>query len=190
MTFRTFISHGQKKLLVSEVPEQFRYYLYLFPGGLAVGIFLTQRGLAGIRFGVSINEAGDKEMIKYLIIGLGGFIGAIARYYFSGLAQNAFGNTGFFLFPLGTMAVNVLGCLLLGFTAGLLTERQLDPDFRYLVNIGFLGAFTTFSTFSLETLNLLEEGDYGYGLLNVLLSVVLGLGAAWLGRVIYRTIWG
>ena len=128
--------------------------------------------------------------MKYWIIGLGGFLGAIARYYLSGLAQNALSHGGWALFPVGTLAVNLLGCLLLGFSASLLLDRQMDPNIRYLVNIGFLGALTTFSTFSLETLNLLEEEEYFYGFFNVLMSVIFGLLGVWLGKLIYKTLWG
>lgn len=84
---------------------------------------------------------------------------------------------------------NLSGSFLLGFAFALLTERFLvSPALRTAVTIGFLGAYTTFSTFSFETLRLLEDGAYGLGLANVALSVVGGLAAAWLGLVAGRTI--
>ncbi len=126
---------------------------------------------------------------KYIIIGIGGFIGAIMRYVFSGLAQGLFMKAPLSLIPIGTFFVNIVGCLLLGFFSSLLVERHIDPSYRSLINIGFLGAFTTFSTFSLETLTLIEKREYIQGFLNILLSCILGLFAVWLGKVFYRLIW-
>ena len=129
-------------------------------------------------------------MTKFIIIGLGGFIGAIMRYSLSGFAQNLFQKSHTAIFPIGTMFVNVVGCFLIGFSATLLFERTVDPAYRLLINVGFLGAFTTFSTFSLETLALIEESEFGYAFLNVFVSCLIGLIAVWMGRVLFRLIWG
>lgn len=85
-------------------------------------------------------------------------------------------------FPIGTVTVNVLGCLAIGFLGGLLELRQvLDPEHRAFVLIGVLGGFTTFSTFAYETLGLLHAAEFGRSLLNIVGHVLLGIGAAWIG---------
>jgi fluoride exporter len=117
-------------------------------------------------------------MTRILAIALAGAFGAVARYGLSGLVQRFAGPR----FPLGTLAVNVLGCFLLGLLATLSLERwSISPTTRTAVLIGFLGAFTTFSTFSYETLALMREGAVWRAALNVLLSVVVCLTACWAG---------
>ncbi len=123
-------------------------------------------------------------MIKLLIIGLGGFIGAIARYGISGLVQRYSGG-----FPLGTMAVNVLGCAIIGCFLYLVETRAVvAPNLRLFLGIGILGAFTTFSTFGYETIGLISERQIGFALLNIAGNLILGLGAVWLGRTIMRVL--
>lgn len=121
-------------------------------------------------------------MRELLFIGLGGFLGAIARFVTAAWCQRTFLSdpAGF---PLGTLVVNVLGCLLLGFLTPLFLERtNLAPEIRLAVAVGFLGSFTTFSTFGYETFALINEGGaWGRAGLNVGLSVVLGLAAVILG---------
>ncbi len=90
-------------------------------------------------------------------------------------------------FPWGTLVVNVVGSLTMGFLYIVLLERlTVGPDVRALLLIGFLGAFTTFSTFSIETLNLIEQADYLKALLNILLSVTACVAAAWAGVLLAR----
>jgi len=118
-------------------------------------------------------------VIKVLLVGAGGFLGAIARYGLGGLVQDRAGAT----FPLGTLVVNVVGCFVIGLVSELAETRGfLTPESRAFLVIGVLGGFTTFSAFGNETLNLLRERDLALAGANVLLNVVLALGAVWLGR--------
>ena len=117
-------------------------------------------------------------MPVYIALALGGALGAIARYWMtSGLNQ-----PGQMAFPLGTLSVNVLGSFFIGGLYIYLSERpEISEGYRHLLITGFLGALTTFSTFSLETLLLIEQGHYNTALLNVLSSVIFCLGSAYLG---------
>ena len=122
-------------------------------------------------------------MYQAMAIAAGGALGALLRYW-SSLAVHAMAGRGF---PYGTLFVNVVGSLAIGLLAVLLLERSAaGPAMRAFLMIGFLGAFTTFSTFSLETLNLIEAGELGKAVLNMLLSVLLCVGAAALGMMIGR----
>ena len=117
-------------------------------------------------------------MKLFLYIGVAGFLGALSRYAVSGWAYSIFGNR----FPYGTLTVNVLGSLLLGFVYTLTVDRTvLSPEARTAVAVGFLGSFTTFSTFSLETVNLLTEGSGVLSLANVFFNVLLCLAAVAVG---------
>ena len=117
-------------------------------------------------------------MNQILAIAGGGAIGAILRYWVSTGVYALAGRN----FPYGTLAVNIIGSLVMGLLFVLLIERMAENSlWRAALLVGLLGAFTTFSTFSIETLNLLEEGAYSRALLNALLSVVLCVAAAWLG---------
>lgn len=122
-------------------------------------------------------------MSQILFIAVGGAIGAVLRYLGS-TAVYAWLGRGF---PYGTLFVNVLGSLIMGVLAILLIERiSTGPELRALLLIGLLGSFTTFSTFSIETLNLIEQGGLIKAGLNILLSVILCLAAAWVGTLIGR----
>ncbi len=118
-------------------------------------------------------------MIKTLIfIASGGALGAIARYGTS-LGVYAMLGRGF---PYGTLFVNVAGSFLMGVLSMMLLERfNLGPEWRAAILVGFLGSFTTFSTFSIETLNLLEQGDISRAMLNISVSLVLCIVAVWFG---------
>jgi CrcB protein len=117
-------------------------------------------------------------MFQVLYIAAGGAAGAVLRYWASTGVYAMLGRD----FPYGTLAVNVAGSLLIGLLTVMLLERfDLDPQWRAAVLIGLLGAFTTFSTFSLETFYLLEQGELAKAVANVVLSVVLCLVATWVG---------
>lgn len=117
-------------------------------------------------------------MQTVLFIAMGGALGAMARYGVSNGVHALVGRG----FPYGTLTVNILGSLLMGFLYILFIERiGINGTWRGLVLVGGLGAFTTFSTFSVETLNLLEGGEPAKALFNIILSVVACLAAAWVG---------
>jgi CrcB protein len=124
-------------------------------------------------------------MMQTLAIAAGGAVGAVLRFWVSNGVYGLLGRT----FPYGTLAVNVLGSLVMGLLYVLLLDKlALGPAVRAALLVGLLGAFTTFSTFSIETLNLMEEGELLKAVLNVGLSVVLCLAAAWLGVLTGRTL--
>lgn len=125
--------------------------------------------------------------MKWLAIGIGGFIGAILRYLLSGWVQDWSRSLDF---PYGTLAVNLLGCFVIGILSYWGEQHNLfSPNARLFVFIGILGAFTTFSTFGNETVNLLRARDELLALLNVGAHVLLGLLAVWLGRVLAAFLW-
>ena len=120
-------------------------------------------------------------MLMYLWVAIGGAFGSVGRYWLNGLVSARFGET----FPWGTMLINVTGSFVIGFFA-----RSPEPEGRMarvprvphqFLMIGICGGYTTFSSFSLQTLNLAHEGEWLYAGGNVLLSVVLCLAAVWLG---------
>ena len=119
-------------------------------------------------------------MLMYLWVAIGGALGSVSRFWLSGVVARHFGET----FPWGTLVINITGSLIIGFFASFTgTEgRWLVPSaFRTFFMIGICGGYTTFSSFSLQTLNLANEGEWGRAGLNVILSVVLCLAGVWLG---------
>ncbi len=120
---------------------------------------------------------------QILAIAAGGAVGAVLRFIVSTSVHRVMGKD----FPYGTLTVNVLGSLLMGFFFIMLVERQISSiELRSGVLFGILGAFTTFSSFSFETLALLESGDWGKALINVFMSVTCCLLATWIGLGIGR----
>lgn len=117
-------------------------------------------------------------MHKFLLVGAGGFAGAIARYWMGTMVTQRMG----LRFPFGTFLINVSGCFLIGFFMHLLAERGvLQAHWLYVIVIGFIGAYTTFSTFEYETLRAVQDGQLGIGLLYVGSSVLVGFVMVWMG---------
>ena len=124
-------------------------------------------------------------MKALLLIACGGAVGAVLRYGTSISVYSLLGRG----FPYGTLFVNVSGSLLMGILSVLMLERfDIGPEWRAAVLVGVLGSFTTFSTFSIETLNLLEQGDLMRAMANIVLSVLICLVAVWFGVLIGRQI--
>ena len=122
----------------------------------------------------------------YLLIALGGAAGSLLRYLVGGAVQRT-SDSGF---PVGTMFVNVSGCFIIGVLVRQFLNMQLSPELRALLIVGFCGGFTTFSTFSAETLGLIEGGEYGRAAGYVVLSVTLCLAATLAGMTTMRLIMG
>ncbi len=122
----------------------------------------------------------------YLLIAVGGAAGSLLRYLIGGVVQRTSASG----FPVGTMFVNVSGCFLIGILVRQFLNMQLTPEIRALLVVGFCGGFTTFSTFSAETLGLIEGGEYGRAMSYVILSVVLCLGATFAGMSVMRLLAG
>jgi len=120
-----------------------------------------------------------------LAVGTGGFVGAILRFLISGWVQKLSPT----LFPLGTLSVNVLGSFIIGFMV-LYFESLVAPHQKALVITGMLGALTTFSTFSLETVTMLQSGLWGRIALNVTLNVTLCIFATMIGMIVFKRLYG
>jgi CrcB protein len=113
-----------------------------------------------------------------LIIFAGSGFGGVCRYFI----QKSFVDAGFINFPVGTFAVNILGCFLIGFFEALAEKNNLlTTEWRLALTTGFCGGFTTYSTFANENMNLLRNGDYAYFSTYILLSIVLGIASVMLG---------
>lgn len=121
-----------------------------------------------------------------LLIALGSALGGVARYWLSGAVASRVGE----VFPWGTLAVNVLGSALIGLLAGLSDSARmpLSAEARGFLMVGVMGGFTTFSSFSLQTLQRLQDGDWARAGANVVASVFLCLFAAWAGYALARTL--
>jgi CrcB protein len=124
-------------------------------------------------------------MQNTIFIAVAGLIGTLLRYWLSGAVARQYGET----FPWGTMAVNLIGCLITGAVFFLTEERFLmSPTIRTVILIGLLGGFTTFSAYGLQTFALLREGQFGLATLNVVTSNILGLLMVWVGYVLGRVL--
>jgi fluoride exporter len=122
---------------------------------------------------------------KFLIVGIGGFMGSILRFWLATYIGRRMGTR----FPYGTFVINVTGSLLIGFVMTVLTEKtHLSPNWRYLIPIGFIGGYTTFSTFEYETLRAVQDGQFAIGTLNVVLSVLVGFLMVWTGAMVGKAV--
>ena len=118
-------------------------------------------------------------------VGIGGFLGAISRFTIASFVQKLSGAT----FPYGTLVVNILGSLIIGYLF-LFFEQTVSPTQKAMFVTGFLGALTTFSTFSLETVLMLQNGLFLKAIANVTLNALLCIGATILGMIIFKKIYG
>ncbi len=126
-------------------------------------------------------------MTNVLLVGAGGFIGSVLRYWVGGWVQQSAHRLDF---PFGTLAVNVVGCFIIGLLAQLgETYGAFSDESRAFLVIGFLGGFTTFSSFGNDTINLMLQKFMMNAILNVGANVMFGLTAVWLGRIVGRLIW-
>ena len=120
-------------------------------------------------------------MQKYLLVALGGAAGSIARYWVGSTVSGRIGTK----FPYGTFVINITACVIIGFALTFLSKRaDLSPAWRYLVPIGFIGAYSTFSTYEWETLSTLRSGAFFLAALYAVGSLLLGLVAVWGGAVL------
>jgi CrcB protein len=118
---------------------------------------------------------------KYLLIAVGGALGSIARYW---VGSSVAGRMGI-RFPYGTLIVNITACMIIGFSMTYLGRRaDLNPAWRFLVPVGFIGAYSTFYTYEWETLSHMRAGDFGIAALYAVGSFVLGLAAVWSGSAL------
>jgi CrcB protein len=126
-------------------------------------------------------------MGKVLLAGIGGFAGSALRYIVAGVVQNV---SGSIRFPFGTLAVNLIGCLVIGLLSQLAETRGFfSAEARTLIFIGVLGGFTTFSAFGNETINLWRDGESALATANIAAHLVLCLGAVWLSRAVAFQVW-
>ena len=126
-------------------------------------------------------------MHNIILVGVGGFIGAVLRYLISGYIQNL---TQSIAFPYGTLAVNITGCFLIGMCSYLVeSQAGMTAEMRLLLMVGLLGSFTTYSTFSSETMNLLQDQRLFLALINIGTHIFLGLSAVLLGRFTIVALW-
>lgn len=124
-------------------------------------------------------------MQKYFFIAVGGALGAIARYWVGSAVASRWGTK----FPYGTFVINISACVIIGFCLTFMGKRvELNPAWRYLIPTGFVGAYSTFSTYEWETLASLRTGEFSLAALYAIGSLVLGLVAAWGGAVLAEVI--
>ncbi len=124
-------------------------------------------------------------MTKYLMVAIGGALGSILRFWVGTYISNRIATR----FLAGTFVVNMTACFLIGFVITVLAEKSSwNPNWRYLIPIGFIGGYSTFSTFEYETFRVFQEGDFLIAGLNVVLSVVVGFVSVWVGVITGRMI--
>jgi CrcB protein len=124
-------------------------------------------------------------MLKTFLIGLGGLVGTIIRYWLTGLLARQYGET----LPWGTIAVNLIGCFLAGVVFHVTEERMmLDPTARAVIFVGLFGGFTTFSAYGLQTFVLLRDGHFGLAVLNICAANLVGLLLVWAGYALGKAV--
>src|ERR1035438_2034728 len=126
----------------------------------------------------------QSDLLKYLFVGIGGCLGSILRFWLGSYIGSKMGTR----FPYGTLVINVTGSFLIGFFALLTVKTHWSPNWRYLIPIGFIGGYTTFSSFEYETLRTIQDGQIALGVLYVATSVVVGFVAVWGGMIAGRAI--
>lgn len=120
-------------------------------------------------------------MQKYLLIALGGALGSMARYWVGSTISGRMGMR----FPFGTLVVNLTACVVIGFTLTYLGNRlEINPAWRFFLLVGFIGAYSTFSTFEWETLSTLRTGAFSLAAIYAVGSLILGLAATWCGAIL------
>jgi CrcB protein len=126
---------------------------------------------------------GRLNLQKYFLLALGGALGSLARYWVGSAVASRLGTR----FPYGTFVINITACLIIGFSLTWIERRtEINPAWRFLIPIGFVGAYSTFSTFEWETFTALQTGTFLIAALYVSLSILLGLIAVWLGVLLAR----
>ena len=124
-------------------------------------------------------------MQKYLLIAAGGALGSVARYWIGSTIGSRMGSR----FPYGTFVINLTACIIVGFSLTYLGKRlELSPAWRYLIPIGFIGSYSTFSTYEWETLSTIRAGAFALAALYAVGSLLIGLAATWLGTVLAEAI--
>jgi CrcB protein len=120
-------------------------------------------------------------LLKYFLIAFGGALGSAARYWVGSTVSGRMG----IKFPYGTLVINITACLVIGFTLTFMSKRaDLNPAWRFLIPIGFIGAYSTFSTYEWETLSTMRSGAFFLAALYAVGSLVLGLAATWCGTAV------
>lgn len=136
---------------------------------------------------VNVSFGGKSHLRTLFLIGTGGFIGSVLRYLLSGYVQQL---SKSIQFPFGTLAVNIVGCAMIGFLAELADHRGVvSAETRAFLMVGILGGFTTFSAFGNETMNLLRDGELGLAVGNIVGHILLSLVAVWLGYSSAYLLW-
>jgi CrcB protein len=132
-----------------------------------------------------VSDRKEKALQKYLLIAAGGALGSVARFWVGSTIAGRMGTR----FPFGTFVINITACVIIGFSLTYLGKRAgLNPAWRFFIPVGFIGAYSTFSTYEWETLSTLRSGAFALAGLYSIGSLVLGLAATWLGAVLAESI--